>query len=186
MSRYRDPQLQVGENYPYLFYLRPNICKYWCLNTRFNPINSKLFVIIKQIKNGYSRDYRAIGLDKTRKRRCFAEQFWNNGENRRLITPTVGDIMLGKISPVVLGDKSLVENFDACIEFVLNIPMHCWSMTITNARRWSFAEILEGLYNFKHQHCPYLVIFIIEVFILFFILPLFMQFMSIPRCSDSP
>ena len=47
MSRYRDPQLprlclatathnfQVGENYSYLFNLRPNICKSWCLNAHF-------------------------------------------------------------------------------------------------------------------------------------------------------
>ena len=28
VSRYRDPQLQVGENYSYLFSLRQNICKF--------------------------------------------------------------------------------------------------------------------------------------------------------------
>ena len=28
MSRHRDPQLQVGGNYSYLFKLRPNICEY--------------------------------------------------------------------------------------------------------------------------------------------------------------
>ena len=27
VSRYRDPQLQVDENYPYLFHLRTNISK---------------------------------------------------------------------------------------------------------------------------------------------------------------
>ena len=32
MSCYRDPQLQVCENYSYLFNLRSNICKYSCLN----------------------------------------------------------------------------------------------------------------------------------------------------------
>ena len=36
-SRYRDPQLQVGENYSYLFNSRPNICKYLRLNTHFIP-----------------------------------------------------------------------------------------------------------------------------------------------------
>ena len=30
-SRYRDPQLQVGENYPYVVNLGQNICKSWCL-----------------------------------------------------------------------------------------------------------------------------------------------------------
>ena len=29
-SRYRDPQLQVGENYSHLFNLGPNICQFWC------------------------------------------------------------------------------------------------------------------------------------------------------------
>ena len=42
VSRYRDPQLQVGENYTYLFNLGPNICKYWCLGTYFIPNNSGL------------------------------------------------------------------------------------------------------------------------------------------------
>ena len=37
VSRYRDPQLQVGENYSYSFNLRPNIWKSWCLNTHFIP-----------------------------------------------------------------------------------------------------------------------------------------------------
>ena len=37
-SRYRDPQLQVGENYSYLFNLRPNIYKSCCLNTHFVPM----------------------------------------------------------------------------------------------------------------------------------------------------
>ena len=37
MSRYRDPQLQVGENYSYLFclILGPNIYKSWRLNAHF-------------------------------------------------------------------------------------------------------------------------------------------------------
>ena len=33
-----DPQLQVGENYSYVFNLRPNICKF-CYNTHFIPNN---------------------------------------------------------------------------------------------------------------------------------------------------
>ena len=35
VSRYRDPHLQVGENYSYLCNLRPNICKLRCLSTYF-------------------------------------------------------------------------------------------------------------------------------------------------------
>ena len=30
-----NPQLQSGENYSYLFNLKPNICKIWCLNSDF-------------------------------------------------------------------------------------------------------------------------------------------------------
>ena len=36
VPRYRDPQLQVGENYSYnLFHLRPKHLQSWCLNTYF-------------------------------------------------------------------------------------------------------------------------------------------------------
>ena len=42
VSRYRDPQVQVGENYSYWFILRPNICKSCCLNTLFVPNNFDL------------------------------------------------------------------------------------------------------------------------------------------------
>ena len=37
VSRYRDPQLQVGENDSCLFNLGHNICKSWCLYTHFIP-----------------------------------------------------------------------------------------------------------------------------------------------------
>ena len=39
LARYRDPQLQVVENYPYLFNLRLDICKFRYLNTHFHLIN---------------------------------------------------------------------------------------------------------------------------------------------------
>ena len=35
VSRYRDPQPQVIENYSYVFNLRLNIYKCWCLNSHF-------------------------------------------------------------------------------------------------------------------------------------------------------
>ena len=35
VSRYRDTQFQVAENYSYLFNLSTNICQSWCLNTHF-------------------------------------------------------------------------------------------------------------------------------------------------------
>ena len=47
---YRDPQLQMAENYQHLFYLRPNICKSWCLSTNFVPKNSDFDRLIKWIK----------------------------------------------------------------------------------------------------------------------------------------
>ena len=42
VPRYRDAQLQVSENYSYLFNLTPNIFKSWCLNTYFIPNNCDL------------------------------------------------------------------------------------------------------------------------------------------------
>ena len=43
VSRYRDPQLQEGENYAYnLLNLRPKISKTWSLNTHSIPNNSDL------------------------------------------------------------------------------------------------------------------------------------------------
>ena len=42
VSRYRDPQLQVAENYSYLFNLSTNICKLSCLDTHFIPSNGDL------------------------------------------------------------------------------------------------------------------------------------------------
>ena len=42
VSRYREPQLQVGENYPYVFNLGPNIGRFCCLNTHFIPNNCDL------------------------------------------------------------------------------------------------------------------------------------------------
>ena len=40
VSRCRDPQLQVAENYLYLVKLGTNIVKSGCLNTHFDPNNS--------------------------------------------------------------------------------------------------------------------------------------------------
>ena len=39
VARYRDPQLQVGENYSYLFNFSSNIYRSWCLSTHFIPDN---------------------------------------------------------------------------------------------------------------------------------------------------
>ena len=52
VSRYRDPQLQVGEEnraYSYLFNLRPNICKSWFPDT-FHSENQWFDLLIKQTK----------------------------------------------------------------------------------------------------------------------------------------
>ena len=43
VSRYRDPQLLVGEKSLYLLNLKPNICLCWRLNTRIVP-NSSDFI----------------------------------------------------------------------------------------------------------------------------------------------
>ena len=40
VSRYREIQIQVSKKYSYLFILRPNIYKFWCLNMQFIPNNS--------------------------------------------------------------------------------------------------------------------------------------------------
>ena len=42
VSRYRDPQPPVVENYSYLFNLGTSILKSWCLDTHFIPNNSEL------------------------------------------------------------------------------------------------------------------------------------------------
>ena len=42
VSRYRDPQLQIGENSTYLLPLGPNICNVRCLYTHFIPNISDL------------------------------------------------------------------------------------------------------------------------------------------------
>ena len=42
VSRNHDSQSKVVENYSYLFNLRPNIYKSWCLNTHFIPNTSDL------------------------------------------------------------------------------------------------------------------------------------------------
>ena len=38
----RNPQLQLAENYTYLFNLSTDICKSCCLDTHFIPIKSYL------------------------------------------------------------------------------------------------------------------------------------------------
>ena len=42
VSRYRDPQLQVAENYSYLFSVSTNISKFRCFYTHFIPNTSDL------------------------------------------------------------------------------------------------------------------------------------------------
>ena len=50
--------------------------------------------------------------------------------------------LLGDISPMVFGVKTLGENFNACIEIFLDVPMPWRSMAMTRVRRRSFAEPL--------------------------------------------
>ena len=49
VSRYRDPQLQVGENYSYLFNLRPNMYNFLSLKTHFIINMSWFDQLIKRI-----------------------------------------------------------------------------------------------------------------------------------------
>ena len=54
VSCYREPQLQVGESYLYLFNLRPSVCKSLCLSTHCIPNDNDLNLLIKHIKNDYN------------------------------------------------------------------------------------------------------------------------------------
>ena len=54
VSRYRDPQLRVRENYSYLLNSRSLLCKSWCLNTH-PPQYQWFYRQIKQIKNLITR-----------------------------------------------------------------------------------------------------------------------------------
>ena len=48
----------------------------------------------------------------------------------------------GDISQIALGVEASGENFNACIEIFLDVPMPWRSMAMTRVRRRSFAEIL--------------------------------------------
>ena len=50
--------------------------------------------------------------------------------------------LFGDISPMVFGVKTSGGNFNACIEFFLDLPMPWRSIAITRVRRRSFAEPL--------------------------------------------
>ena len=59
--RYRDPQLQVGENYSYLLNLRQNICKILLFKRSLQSQYHLFDLLMKWIKNDYSRDQQAKG-----------------------------------------------------------------------------------------------------------------------------
>ena len=55
VSHYREPQLQVSENYSYLFSLRSNICIYHSVNTGLIPKN--LFnMLIRRLRSDHTRE----------------------------------------------------------------------------------------------------------------------------------
>ena len=56
VSPYRDPQLQVVENYSYLFNLRTKICKTFLLNTHLIPNNSDLAVYWNKLETINTHD----------------------------------------------------------------------------------------------------------------------------------
>ena len=55
MSRFRDTQLQVGENYSYLFNLRTSIRKSWMSKHTFRSQLLRFKRLIKWITNDYGR-----------------------------------------------------------------------------------------------------------------------------------
>ena len=50
--------------------------------------------------------------------------------------------LFGDISPRVLGDETSEENFNACIDIFLDVPMAWRSMAMTRVRCRSFVELL--------------------------------------------
>ena len=72
-------------------------------------------------------------------RRCVCDIF-GLGVHRRMFADC--SALLGDISPMVFGVETSGENFNACIEIFLDVPMPWRSMAITRVRRRSFAEPL--------------------------------------------
>ena len=71
--------------------------------------------------------------------RCVWDIF-NLGVHRRMFAYC--SALFGDISSMVFGVQPLGENFNACIEIFLDIPMSWRSMAITRVHRRSFAEPL--------------------------------------------
>ena len=79
-------------------------------------------------------------------RRCVADVspmclgHFGLGVHRRMFADC--SALFGDISPMVLGVETSGENFNACIEIFLDVPMPGRSMAITRVRRRSFVEPL--------------------------------------------
>ena len=61
VSRYRDPQPQVIENYSYLFYLRPKHLQILMFKHQFVSQYEWFDRLVKKVKNDNSRDQQAKG-----------------------------------------------------------------------------------------------------------------------------
>ena len=72
-------------------------------------------------------------------RRCVWDIF-GLGVHRRMFADC--SALFGDISPMVFGVETTGENFNACIEIFLNVPMPWRSIAITRVRRRSLAEPL--------------------------------------------
>ena len=72
-------------------------------------------------------------------RQCVWDMF-GLGVHRRMFADC--SALFGDISPMVFGVETSGENFIACIEIFLDVPMPWRSMAITRVRRRSFAEPL--------------------------------------------
>ena len=92
-------------------------------------------------------DHQTIGdiITSNMHRRCLHE-------HRRCVADVSGTFLalayiaacslFGDISLMVFGTETSGENFNACIEIFLDVPMPWQSMAITRVRRRSFAEPL--------------------------------------------
>ena len=114
---------------------------------------------LRNIGDGSAMDHQTIGdiiiLNMHRQclqehRRCVADvslmcrrcvwYIFNLGVHRRMFADC--SALLGDISPMVFSVETSGENFNACIEIFLDVPMPWRSMAVTRVLRRSFAEPL--------------------------------------------
>ena len=65
VSRYREPQLQVDENYSCLFNFRSIICKSWCLSIHYVSNNCDLTLYPQIIQSEFSPTWSCVSLTRS-------------------------------------------------------------------------------------------------------------------------